>query len=180
MPGFSPPRPLPPGVEVFDSGDVYFREWVPGPAGRGWFVAFGACLAVAIGTAAIALRGGWLALLWPIALVALGAAATAFAFRGLAIVVDARGIGWRFGPFARRFAHEEISMFRERVFVFSKIGGWGIGRAKDGMDEYEVWGANGTALDLVVTKNGVAKHFLLSTTAPDRLVTSLVRASKLA
>lgn len=179
-PGFSaPPRPLPPGVQISETGDVFFREWVPGPAGRGWVVAFALASLVAAGAAWAALRGGWLALLWPVAIVAALAAATAVTFRGLSIVVDSRGIAWRFGVLGRRYAHEELSMFRERTFAFAKIGGWGIGKAKDGVDVYEVWGANGTALDLVVEKRGVAKHYLISTTAPDRLVTALVRASKL-
>jgi hypothetical protein len=179
--GSGTPSPLPSGVQVLE-GDVLYREWVRGPSGALWVVPFFAGLAVAIGfgwvavnrapgLAGIASSGG--------ALLAIAVAFTAWNFRHLYLQVDGRGLAWRFGLFGRRYSLEEVSMFRERVFHFPKVsgvGGWGIGQAKDGMDTYEVWGANGTALDVVVTRGAVTRHFLLSTAAPDRLVVQLVRA----
>lgn len=165
---------------MVSDGDVLYREWVPGPAGaRGWL--FGATLSFAamVGSASLAWRGGWLAIpAWIVAIVAAALLFTAINFRGLLIVVDRRGIAWSFGLLRRRYAHAEIQMFREREFGFVKggVGGWGIGLARDGMDEYQVWGANGSALDLVVKRGGVAKHYLVSTAAPEWLAAALVRA----
>lgn len=171
---------MPPTVELLE-GDVLYREWVPGPAGRTWWVGMLAALAVAAAAALGVARGSlWVAI--PSALVfvvALLMALTAFSFRGLSLVVDRRGIAWRFGFFARRYALAEVSMFRERAFHFPKatgIGGWGIGRANDGVDTYEVWGANGTAIDLIVRRGETTKHYLVSSAAPERLVVQLVRA----
>jgi hypothetical protein len=174
------PGPIPPGVQLFE-GDVLYREWVPGPAGRSWWVAVVVPSAIAVGAIVLAGMTGVIGavLLAIAAAVALGIAATAFAFRGLSIVVDRDGLRWNFGPLWRRYALDEISMFRERVFHFPKaggMGGWGIGKAQDGVDVYEVWGANGTALDLVVRRKDVTRHYLVSTAAPERLVVQLVRA----
>jgi len=171
---------IPPTVQILD-GDVLYREWIPGPAGRGWVIATLAPLALAGGAAVLAARSGTaLAILLGLAAALFVAlAATAFTFRGLAIVVDSRGLAWRFGVFSRRYSLDEISMFRERVFHFPRagtFGGWGIGKALDGVDTYEVWGANGSAIDLVVRRGEETKHYLVSTAAPDRLVVQLVRA----
>ena len=70
-------------------------------------------------------------------------------------------------------------MFRESNYGYKKsgVGGWGIGPAKDGMDVYEVWGANGSGLDLVVRRKDVTRHYLVSSQAPERLVAALVRAN---
>ena len=70
--------------------------------------------------------------------------------------------------------HQTVPPLRESSS--GGYGGWGIGRAQDGVDTYEVWGANGTAIDLVVRRGEVTKHFLVSTAAPDRLVVQIVRA----
>lgn len=177
--GSATPRPVPHSVEVLD-GDVLFREWVPGPSGRwGWIVPFLVSASVAAASAIFAARGGWIALaLIPLALLAAAIALTALNFRGLSIIVDRRGVAWRFGVLRRRFAHHEITMFRTRVFEFARsgVGGWGIGTARDGVDVYQVWGANGTALDLVVKRGDVTRHYLVSTAAPERLAAALVRA----
>lgn len=176
------PRPLPSGVHVSADGPVLYREWVVGPSGRhGWL--FGVVLGDAIAIAGIALlasasgaplraAAGVLALLAGAALVL-----TAVSFRGLALAVDREGIRWSFGPFRRRYALSEITMFRARDFAFRKAGGWGIGRAFDGVDTYEVWGANGTALDIVVLRGGVSRHYLVSSVAPDQVCAALVRAN---
>jgi hypothetical protein len=176
----SAPGPIPPTVQLLE-GDVLYREWVPGPAGRHWWVAVVVPVAIAVVAAGFAAREGVLGatLLGILALIASAVAATGFAFRGLAIVVDSRGLRWNFGPLWRRYSLDEISMFRERVFHFPKAGGyggWGIGKAVDGVDIYEVWGANGAALDLVVRRKEVTRHYLVSTAAPERLVVQLVRA----
>lgn len=175
-------RPLPPEVQVTMDGPVFYREWVVGPAGRhGWLA--GVLLGDVIGVAGIALllgatdaplraAAGVLALLAGVALVF-----TAISFRGLSLVVDREGIAWAFGPFRRRYALSEITMFRAREFAFRKVGGWGIGRAHDGMDVLEVWGANGTVLDIVVQRGGVTKHYLVSSVAPDQVCAALVRAN---
>ena len=103
---------------------------------------------------------------------------TAVSFRHLSITVDREALAFSFGPFLRRrFLLDEIQMFRGREFAFRKVGGWGIGRAHDGIDVYQVWGANGTALDLVVKRAGVTSHYLVSTVAPDLLCAALVRAN---
>ena len=160
---------------------MLYREWVPGPAGRNWVIGAGVPLGVSIAAGFFSVRASV-----PLA-IALGLAAafgvamsiTAFTFRGLSIVIDSRGLAWRFGFFSRRYSLDEISMFRERVFHFPKaggFGGWGIGKALDGVDTYEVWGANGTAVDLVIRRAEVTKHYLISTVAPERLVVQLVRA----
>jgi hypothetical protein len=172
--------PIPPGVQILE-GDVLYREWVPGPAGRGWIFATLLPLAITGVLAFLAARTTLpLRIVFGIfALFLVAMAATAFNFRGLSIVVDRNGMAWRFGIFSRRYALAEISMFRERIFHFPKaggFGGWGIGKALDGVDTYEVWGANGTAVDLVVRRGDVTKHYLVSTAAPDRLVVQLVRA----
>ncbi|HVO30782.1 MAG TPA: hypothetical protein VMV18_08600 [bacterium] len=171
--------PLPATVQVLD-GDVLYREWVPGPAARVWWI--GATLALVVAAVGVffAARGGWMSVVWIlVSLFALALAATVYTFRGLSIVVDSRGIAWNFGVLRRRYSLDEVSMFRERVFHFpreSGVGGWGIGRAHDGVDLYEVWGANGSALDLIVNEKGASRHFLVSTAAPDRLVVQIVRA----
>ncbi len=175
------PAPIPPTVEILD-GDVLYREWVPGPVTAvGWALSvLLSAVLLATGGALATLGGGSTVL--GLALAALGVAGlvTAVCFRGLRIVVDRHGIAWCFGLFRRRYAHGEITMFRERDFAFHRagVGGWGIGRAVDGVDEYQVWGANGTALDLVVRRNDVTRHYLISTAAPGRLTAALVRAHR--
>lgn len=174
------PAPIPATVEILE-GDVLYREWVPGPSGAAWWIGAIVPLLIAAAAGAIAARAGVLLAIGAgvAALIALAISATAITFRGLSIVVDRDGLSWRFGVLKRRYSLDEISMFRERVFHFPKaggFGGWGIGKAQDGMDLYEVWGANGTALDLVVRRGEVTRHFLISTVAPDRLVVQLVRA----
>jgi len=180
-PGFGTPRELPAGVVSSIDGPVLHSEHVTGPAGAyGWIAgaALGAVLAVCGG--ALASRGGVLAISGGAVLLVLGLAllVTAVSFRRLELRVDREGISWSFGPFfRRRYKLDEVEMFRARDFVFRKVGGWGIGRAHDGVDVYQVWGANGTVLDLVVTRAGVSRHYLVSTVAPDMVCAALVRAN---
>lgn len=179
-PGFGTPRKLP-GVTTSLEGPVLHSEHVTGPAGeRGWIA--GAALGGVFVTCgvAVASRGGVLAIVAGVILLAIGVAlvVTAVSFRKLELRVDREGIAWSFGPlFRRRYTLAEVEMFRSRDFVFRKVGGWGIGRAHDGVDVYQVWGANGTVLDLVVTRAGVSKHYLVSTVAPDLVCAALVRAN---
>lgn len=179
--GFGTPRTLPLGVTSSLDGPVLHSEHVTGPAGpRGWIA--GAALGGVFGVcgAALASLGGILAISGGVAIAIVGVAllVTAVSFRRLELRVDRDGISWSFGPFFRRsYSLDEVEMFRSRDFVFRKVGGWGIGRAHDGVDVYQVWGANGTVLDLVVTRAGVSKHYLVSTVAPDLVCAALVRAN---
>lgn len=162
-------------------GPVFYAERVTGPAGAwGWIAGLGVAAALGAGSAALLARGGAvLAVLGAlVGLLALALALTTVSFRRLQLRVDREGISWSFGPlFSRRYALDEVHMFRARDFAFRKAGGWGIGRAYDGVDVYQVWGANGTVLDLVVNRGGVARHYLVSTVAPDLVCAALVRAS---
>jgi hypothetical protein len=162
-------------------GPVFYAERVTGPAGAwGWLAGVGVAAVLGTGSAALFSHGGALAIALGVvvAIVALALAVTTVSFRRLELRVDREGIRWSFGPlFSRRYAHDEVHMFRARDFAFRKAGGWGIGRAFDGVDVYQVWGANGTVLDLVVNRGGAAKHYLVSTVAPDLVCAALVRAS---
>ena len=161
-------------------GDELYREVIDGPAGRGWIVAVAACAAIAAACAWwVASRAPlwWLGV--PLEILFAALAFTAWLFHRLTIVVDRAGIAWRFTLVGRRYSWDEVQMFREKFFAHSKdtqSRGWGIGTAKDGMDTYEVWGANGPCLDLVVRRGEVTKHFLVSSAVPDRLAAALVRA----
>lgn len=177
--GFGTPRTLPAGVESSANGPVFHRERVTGPAGAyGWIAGVAVALVVLAGGAVLVAKGGVLAAVGAaLALTGIALAITTISFRRLTLVVDAQGVAWSFGPlFRRRYAHAEVHMFRARDFAFRKHGGWGIGRAHDGVDVYQVWGANGTALDLVVNRGGVAKHYLVSTVVPDVVCAAIVRA----
>lgn len=160
---------------------MFYREVVTGPAGRGWIA--GALLALAVGFAGVALvlRSGsalGITLGVLVTLFALVTLVTAVSFRALSVQVDRDGVAFRFGPlFRRRFSLDEVQMFRGRNFAFRTVGGWGIGRAHDGVDVYRVWGASGTALDLVVKRAGVTRHYLVSSVAPDLLCAAIVRAN---
>lgn len=178
--GFGIPRDLPPGVTASATGPVFHSERVTGPAGAyGWIAGAALSLAIVAGGVLLVSRGGWLIALGALlAIAGVALAVTTVSFRQLTIVVDREGVAWSFGPlFRRRYAHAEVTMFRSRDFAFRKSGGWGIGRAHDGVDVYQVWGANGTALDIVVNRGGVAKHYLVSTVVPDVVCAALVRAS---
>lgn len=180
--GFGTPREVPPGVQTSLDGPVLHSERVTGPAGpNGWIA--GAALGGVMEVVGIALlsRGAPLALISAgtlLAAIGFAVVVTAISFRQLELRVDREGIAWSFGPlFRRRYSLDEVEMFRSRDFVFRKVGGWGIGRAHDGVDVYQVWGANGTVLDLVVTRAGVSRHYLVSTVAPDMVCAALVRAN---
>ena len=171
---------LPPTVRVSLDGPVLYREWVVGPAGRyGWIAGVALGIALVVAAAALIASGGALRIAGGICAGLAGSSLllTSVAFRGLSLVIDREGVEWAFGPFRRRFAHGEVQMFRAREFAFKKVGGWGIGRAHDGVDVYQVWGANGTALDLVVKRADVTHHFLISTVAPEQACAAIVRAN---
>lgn len=163
-------------------GPVRYREWVQGPS-RGVAGALLGAIGLAGGVWLFS-RGGFASIAGGSLLALFSAAfgATSWCFRRLVIVVDDKGIAWSFGPIGRRYGFDEISMFRERDFVVHSKDregrGWGIGQGKDGVDVYQTWGGNGPALDLVVRRDEVTKHYLVSSAAPDRLVVALVQAMK--
>lgn len=163
------------------AGPTFHLERVTGPAGAwGWIAGVAIAALLGVAGAALLARGGLLAgaLGGLVTLVAVALAVTAISFRHLYLRVDRDAIAWSFGPlFSRRYALDEVHMFRARDFAFRKAGGWGIGRAHDGVDVYQVWGASGSVLDLVVNRGGVTKHYLVSTVAPDLVCAALVRAS---